>query len=160
MCSSAVERGDDLFDRVPGRFGDDVGFVEQAPQFILQGLGCHHIDPVGIRPGRHAAIGRHLFAFLGGNDLLGHCLEFAEPGVPERAPQRVERGGGGLFKVQLTGQQLDIGGGNIGLGDLQVKVGRWPRIFAPAPSPTTRSLDANLLLRPITRNPESEAVSS
>ena len=109
-------------DRVCSRFFNDIFLVEQPPQFVLQGLRRHHIDPVGVGPGCHAPRCRDFLAILGRDDFLSHHLELAEPIPLERVPQCIQCGGGRFFQVKFACQQFHIRGGNIAFRDLQVEI--------------------------------------
>ena len=106
--------------------------------------GAAGLAQEGHRRGRgNACPLRGGFALLVGHHGAHlHGFEFTEPcgRPPGAADQRIQGGGGGLFQVQLGGEQLDIFRLDILFGQLEVEIGRLAAgIVAPLPRPTMRT---------------------
>ena len=138
MCLPASSVLDDLAQRVGRGLVDDIGQVKDAVELGVQALGGHHVDANPVGPGSDAVRRGDLrlpsSVFDHRPDL--HGFELREPAVPaEIADQGFQRGGGGLFQVELAGEQLDIPGLDVFFRQLEVEIRDLPADGASAAQP-------------------------
>ena len=109
-----VQQRDDLTDWVAGGFFVDVGQLEDPPELRVQPLGGHYIDPGRVCPGGYTAgIRNPLTVFRLDHRSVEHLFECVKPVLAEVVPERVERGRGGFLEVELAGEHLDVGRGDV-----------------------------------------------